>query len=381
MADLTMAGIFAGIGGFEIGFRAAGFRASMLSEIDPAAQSVLTKRFPEAILVGDVRQLYGLGSTDILCAGFPCQDLSQAGATAGIEGGKSGIIREIFRAIRSAGKPRWVILENVPFMLHLAKGAAINYVIDELEALRYRWAYRVIDSRSFGLPQRRRRVYIVASLHDDPRGVLFNEEVGEPSSRVPAKCFGFYWTEGNTGLGWASNAIPTLKGGSGLGIPSPPAIWIVGQGIFLPDIRDAERLQGFRAGWTNVSDAARSRWRLVGNAVSVPVAHYIANRLIKPDKYDGGSGTRLLGESRWPMAAWGSMGKRYHVERSAWPIQSPQRALRSFLKYPLVPLSRNAAAGFLRRANASSLRFHQGFLEALNVHIEATTKHDHNTTR
>ena len=84
---------------------------------------------------------------------------------------------------------------------------------------------------------------------------------------------GFYWTEGLRGLGWAIDAVPTLKGGSTLGIPSPPAIWIQGQRTSPtnPDIRDAERLQGFPSDWTEVArenGGRGARWKLVGNAVS-----------------------------------------------------------------------------------------------------------------
>src|SRR5690606_19679397 len=96
---------------------------------------------------------------------------------------------------------------------------------------------------------------------------------------------GFYWTEGLRGLGWAVNAVPTLKGGSSIGIPSPPAIVLPDGRVVTPDIRDAERLQGFPADWTKVAEtvARRSaRWRLVGNAVSVPAADWIGKRLLKP---------------------------------------------------------------------------------------------------
>src|SRR5262249_12660226 len=140
-----------------------------------------------------------------------------------------------------------------------------------------KWAYRVVDTRAFGFPQRRQRVLLLASRKRDPRQVLLADDVADmapPKKRNTAH--GFYWTEGNAGLGWARDAIPTLKGGSTLGIPSPPAIWLPRGQLVTPDIRDAERLQGFPAGWTaaaSPTSAKRNgpRWRLVGNAVSVPV--------------------------------------------------------------------------------------------------------------
>src|SRR5262249_45526194 len=146
--------------------------------------------------------------------------------------------------------------------------------------------------RSFGLPQRRLRIILLASRTEDPRSVLFCDDTDQSFSRnghVPSAC-AFYWTEGNNGLGWAIDAVPPLKGGSGCGIPSPPAIWIRSEhAIVTPDIRDAERLQGFPAGWTLPATGydvrSGKRWQLVGNAVSVPVANWIGSRLLSPGEY------------------------------------------------------------------------------------------------
>src|SRR5262245_59574290 len=100
-----------------------------------------------------------------------------------------------------------------------------------------------------GIPQRRERVYIVASRVGDPRDVLLVDDAGAPEApdleRWRSVACGFYWTEGLRGLGWAFDAVPTLKGGSTIGIPSPPAIVLRSGAIVQPDIRDAERLQGF----------------------------------------------------------------------------------------------------------------------------------------
>src|SRR2546422_256621 len=148
----------------------------------------------------------------------------------------------------------------------------MEYVVGELEALGYRWAYRIIDTRAFGIPQRRERVYLVASRHDDPRRVLFagDAESAEDKRVLNGAACGFYWTEGTKGLGWAVDAVPTLKGGSTIGIPSPPGIWMPSGELVVPDVRDAERLQGFPADWTRPAVSAGSgrkvpRWKLIGN--------------------------------------------------------------------------------------------------------------------
>src|SRR3954453_14595344 len=249
---LTAVGLFAGIGGLELGLSQAGHRTEMICEIDPGAAEVLRQRFAMTV-EPDVRKLRAFPKVDLIAAGFPCQDLSQAGRTAGISGRQSGLISEVFKRLRSrANGPRWLLLENVPFMLQLQRGKAMRYLVDELEELGFTWAYRVVNARAFGIPQRRQRVLLLASRSDDPRSALFGCDAGEDSPEFSrTQLCGFYWTEGLRGLGWAVDAVPTLKGGSTIGIPSPPGIWKRPTAeIGTPEIRDAERLQGFPANWS-----------------------------------------------------------------------------------------------------------------------------------
>jgi DNA (cytosine-5)-methyltransferase 1 len=93
----------------------------------------------------------------ILTAVFPCQNLSTAGDKSGIGGAKSGIVGKMFELI-SRSNVSTVVIENVYFMLPLDRGNAMRGLVEQFEALRYKWAYRVVDTMSFGLPQRRRRV-------------------------------------------------------------------------------------------------------------------------------------------------------------------------------------------------------------------------------
>ena len=168
---MRISGLYTGIGGFELGFERAGHRAILLCEIDVHASKVLRHRLRDVQLHADVTKLTRLPSaTEVVTAGFPCQNLSMAGDKAGIEGGKSAVIDRLFELLDQHPVP-WVVIENVYFMLHLARGAAIESILHRLSERSYRWAYRVIDSRAFGLPQRRRRVFIVASQLHDPRNV------------------------------------------------------------------------------------------------------------------------------------------------------------------------------------------------------------------
>lgn len=370
---MSIAGFFAGIGGLELGFSRLAGETVMLCENDACAAQVLERRFLGVALHEDISDLDVLPKVDAVIAGFPCQDLSAVGRRAGIGGARSGIVDVLFSLIeRASARPEWIVLENVPFMLQLQRGRAMKHVIDQLEALGYAWAYRVVDTRAFGLPQRRRRVFLVATRGStEPARVLF-PDAAEPDLREPAAGIarGFYWTEGNTGLGWAVDAIPTLKGGSALSIPSPPAIWMPDGSIGTPDIRDAERLQGFDPDWTKPEEDSppiyeRRRWRQVGNAVSVPVAEWIAGRIACPEDFDREALGDLAPERRWPNAATGRDGVRHEVAIGEWPLAEAAPHLHEFLEHDLVPLSTRAATGFFGRITKSSLRVEEGFLAAV----------------
>ncbi|MER5702394.1 DNA (cytosine-5-)-methyltransferase [Micromonospora sp. NPDC002296] len=372
-----VAGLFAGIGGIEVGLKQAGHETALLCEIDAAAAHVLQARFPGIPLRDDVRTLGNLPTVDLVAAGFPCTDLSQAGRKIGITGRHSSLVDHVFRLIDSPNGTPTVLLENVSYMLRLDKGEAMGHLVRRFEELGYAWAYRVVDARSFGVPQRRQRVVMIASRSLDPREVLFADEGNGSGFQdligpVDEDCaYGFYWTEGLRGLGWARNAVPTIKGGSGLGIPSAPAVWVPATGeVGTPEIEDGERMQGFPADWTLPAIEAGHkpgfRWRMVGNAVCVPMAAWVGRRISEP-------GTpvvafqRMSTGGRWPLAAWGARGERWSAEASMQPFDEEPNLLK-FLAQPLRPLSSRAVTGFLSRARSSRLRFSDGFLDALEAH-------------
>ena len=185
-SGLSVVGLFAGIGGLEAGFARAGHHSTLLCERDPAASRVLAAQFPDARLHHDVTTLGELPVCDIVTAGFPCQDLSSVGQRRGIGGPNSGLIDYVFTLLASqARSPRWLVLENVPFMLQLDRGRAMARIVDELELNGWSWAYRTIDTRSFGLPHRRRRVILLASKDMDPRGPLLCPDCQTARNRDP----------------------------------------------------------------------------------------------------------------------------------------------------------------------------------------------------
>lgn len=377
MVALRIAGLFAGIGGLELGMTAGGHHTHLLVEHNPAAMHVLRRRFPDTKLEGDVRDLVALPrSTHVVVAGFPCQDLSSVGRKVGIDGARSSLVGEVFRLATRSDVP-WLVLENVPFLMSLARGAALALITTTLTDLGYRWAYRVVDSNAFGLPQRRNRWYLVASRDGDPRDVLLADDTEKPLPAVdyPDVACGFYWTEGMRSFGWGVDCVPPIKCGSSVGVPSPPAIRLPSGRYITPDVRDAERLQGFPADWTApAEEVARhgERWRMIGNSVSAPAAAWIGRRLAAPGRYDATCDLPWT-TPKWPRkAAWADFDGVVHAaDVGPWPEWQPRPGLAEFLEHPGKPLSARAATGFLSRTRKGTLRFPPGFLAELGDYSKA----------
>ena len=367
---MAVTGLFAGIGGFELAFSLAGIETNLLVEVDQDATNVLQRRFPKADIQANVLDVIDIpGDTTILTSGFPCQNLSMAGDKSGIGGTKSGVVKKMFDLIKRSCVPT-VVIENVYFMLLLDSGNAMTWLVDRFEELEYRWAYRVVDSMGFGLPQRRRRVYFVATRDLDPRTVLFADETTEAT--VPdadlTRPLGFYWTEGRSGLGLTVDGIPPLKVGSALGIPSPPAVLFPDGEVLTPSLEACERLQGFESGWTDVPGVAikkGARWRMLGNAVSVPVAQWVAERIQNPGEVADFGENSFTNCHRWPDAAWNVEGKRIGVNATDRPLSVPSASIADFRDPTWSRLSDRALDGFIGRAEAGGLRMPDGFLNAI----------------
>jgi DNA (cytosine-5)-methyltransferase 1 len=190
---------------------------------------------------------------------------------------------------------------------------------------------------------------------------------------------GFYWTEGSRGLGWGENCVPTLKGGSAIGIPAPPAVLLPDLTIVTPHVCDGERLQGFPARWTDVENTlpefgsgkfnARKRWLLIGNAVNVSVSSWIGHRLARPTRYEGEAGESLSVGEPWPEAAYNLGRGRRKARISNWPEVRDGQGLSTFLQFPPKLLSYRATSGFISRVRASRLRFVPGFVAAVERHL------------
>lgn len=176
MTQMTAVSLFAGIGGFDLALERNGVKVVASVEIDKHAQGVLRKQFPNSQILGDIQevsgeQLISAGFTPqhgVIVGGFPCQDLSVAGKRAGLAGARSGLFWEICRLLDET-KARYFILENVPGLLTSSGGRDMGVVIGALAERGYSIAWRVLDAQYFGVPQRRRRIFIVGCLGDDWR--------------------------------------------------------------------------------------------------------------------------------------------------------------------------------------------------------------------
>ena len=178
---LNVASFFSGIGGFDLAFEQAGACVVFQCEKDKFCQKVLNKHWPDVRLMSDIDAVEpeDVPESDIWCAGFPCQDLSLAnqGKRKGLEGKRSGLFNR-FGKLAEARTPAWIVLENVPGLLNSNHGQDFKHVIQTLDDLGYFVAWRVLDAKYFGTPQRRRRVFLVASYQTDGAfRVLFNESI------------------------------------------------------------------------------------------------------------------------------------------------------------------------------------------------------------
>jgi DNA mismatch endonuclease Vsr len=275
-------------------------------------------------------------------------------------------------------------LENVPNLLVLHGGAGMRFITGMLEDLGYYWAYRTVDSRFTGVPQRRPRIIMLAGKDDGVVSRLLGEDSIEPASLKPQlhDPHGFYWTEGRTGLGLVRLAVPTLKGGSTLGLPSAPAIWLpanqAGRKFVLPTVEDGEALQGLPRGWTSAArraDERDLRWKLVGNAVTVGVARWIGERLSLHEvpRYDGEADQSIDRSRRWPKAGWGSSEAARKSPVSAFPRRANVEPIGKVVAIDeATALSHRATAGFLSRLDESGRRVSEELYAHLEEHLAAT---------
>lgn len=162
--------LFSGIGGFSLGLERAGMTTAMFCEIEPFCRRVLAKHWPGVPIHDDVRTMgaellarHGV-AVDLVCGGFPCQNISVAGKGEGLSGDRSRLWFEYLRVIEET-RPRWVVIENVPAL----RSRGLDIVLGGLAALRYDAEWHCVPAAAVGAPHRRDRVWIVANANAGQR--------------------------------------------------------------------------------------------------------------------------------------------------------------------------------------------------------------------
>lgn len=297
---LRVASFFAGIGGFDLGFERAGIETVWQCEKKPFCLDILEKHWPTVPRASDIREVDAddIPEAEIWAGGFPCQDVSLArmGPRSGLRGKQSGLFYD-FAQLIGARRPPLVILENVAALLSSHDGRDFAIILRTLADLGYGLAWRVLDSRYFGIPQSRTRVFIVGSLGGPASAgsVLFEPECGDrdsEKSRSNGKesISPFAISVGNPKQGFVKKLAHCLYAESARHTGTD---WSRNY-VSYPDGRvrrltplETERLQGFPDDWTmpthtiddaNTLDSAR--YHACGNAVSVPVAEWLGRRIV-----------------------------------------------------------------------------------------------------
>jgi DNA (cytosine-5)-methyltransferase 1 len=284
-----------------LGLERAGFEVRFQCEVKPFCRDILRQHWPNIPLDSDIRKLddADIPEADIWAAGFPCQDLSLArmGPRSGLRGNQSGLFHDFMRLV-GGRLPRAIILENVHGLLSSHGGRDFAIVLKALDELGYGVAWRVLNSKDFGVPQQRRRVYVIA-MHRDARSA--GEVLFEP------KCSGRHSSKGRSNGKKSSSIFQTILGDTVKG----PLVKSVAHCIYAESARhtgtdwsrnyvwypegrvrrftpnEVERVQGFPDDWTKPKDfddrqtdrIDSLRYHAVGNAVTPPVAEWVGVRL------------------------------------------------------------------------------------------------------
>ena len=344
---MKVGSLFAGVGGFDLGFQRCDMETAWMVEQDKQCQQVLRHHWPKAEVHGDIRdQTARLTPVDLICGGFPCQDYSVAGKRGGLVGDRGALWWEMRRIIADI-MPTWVVGENVPGLLSSNSGRDFITIIASLVQLGYGVTWAVLDSQYFGVAQRRRRLFIVGHSGGVPRPEILALSEGMFGHPTPSREAGEEAT-GGVGCGIAGSVDRNMNGwpdANGHG-----TLQAIGQGygdVVVPEVlafnwqsggdcrqnpteertdplhagqvpavaqplrgnvynnsdpgmeatmqvpgtiprrltpTECERLQGFPDQWTAVDGMKDGpRYRMMGNAVTVNVVEWMGVRIMEAD--------------------------------------------------------------------------------------------------
>ena len=277
--------VCSGVEAASLAWTDLGWQAQFLSEIDPFCCRLLKHHFPSVPNFGDLTKFKDWPDVeiDLLVGGTPCQAFSVAGLRQGLADPR-GNLALVFLGVLDKYRPRWVVWENVPGVLSSSGGRDFGAFLGALGELGYGFCYRVLDAQHFGVPQRRRRVFVVGYLGDwrraaavlleRPTKVLVNQDGGAKGLLPP-----FAYRLCQSGLR-AYAVFPNLK------------TVAIGEGVALPELRkitprECERLQGMPDDWTLIPGAKDShRYKAIGNSMAVPCMRWIGEGVASVETTD-----------------------------------------------------------------------------------------------
>ena len=321
--------VCSGIGAPEVAWAPLGWQQAWCAEVDPFCCALLEQRFPGVPNLGDItaedfiERARTHGRIDVLCGGTPCQSFSVAGLRGGLADSRGSLALR-FLQLADALRPRWLVWENVPGVLSSNGGRDFGAILGGFLELGYGFAYRVLDAQYFGVPQRRRRVFVVGCLGDWRRAaaVLFERHSlsgNSPPSREAGASVAGTLAAGAHPSGFNGQdayrgniiARPLKAGGNARhdathdtyiahtlkvrtmdiagALSAEPGMkqqnylhTSVGVRRLMPI--ECERLQGFPDGWTaityrNKPAADGPRYKALGNSMAVPVVRWIGERI------------------------------------------------------------------------------------------------------
>ncbi|QUY18341.1 DNA (cytosine-5-)-methyltransferase [Treponema vincentii] len=299
---MTYLSVCSGIEAASVAWEPLGFKPIGFAEIEPFPCELLKQKYPAVKNYGDITQYekWNAGEFDILVGGTPCQSFSIAGKRGG-SADERGALMYAYLGIVETYRPRWVIWENVPGVLSSNSGYDFASFLAGLEECGYGWAYRVLDAQYFGVPQRRRRVFVIGHSDngtDRAAKVLFEPEslcgdiaAGSETQKEAAITFGkgvSYFRRGGNYKYHKDKKASTLRNSAASDCFD---LVLAREKKYIRRLTplECERLQGFPDDYTQIEWRGKSaeqcpdslRYKAIGNSMAVPVMRWIGERIKK----------------------------------------------------------------------------------------------------
>ena len=279
--------VCSGVEAASVAWEPLGFEPVFFSEIEPFPSAVLAHHWPSVPNCGDMTKFeewnYEEGSIDVLVGGTPCQSFSVAGLRNGLSDSRGNLALTYCRMVDRL-RPRWFIWENVPGVLSSGGGRDFGSILGAMAQLGYSFAWRVLDAQNFGVPQRRRRVFLVGCSSGDwrdPAQVLFEQSCGKRDSETVRK-------RKLRGRGREITGCLSTRSGAFDRQELDTLIYdYQNKTVRVSTPTEQERLQGFPDGHTNIPwnrDTRHLRYRAMGNSMAVPVMRWIGQRIKEHDQ-------------------------------------------------------------------------------------------------